>query len=106
MKTPNTWEERFHREFIHKGEDGDDAPENWAWTIKGMPIEVETFIKEQILLAVQEERERVIYEIEKYVDKMIENPLLTQNNEQGSTEADLDSLRRHLQALKTNQKLP
>lgn len=38
--------EEFDEKFIHKGEDGDQAPEEWAWTIKGsFPIEVKDFLK-------------------------------------------------------------
>jgi hypothetical protein len=40
------WEVKFDKEFIHRGEDSDDPPENWAWTLKGsFPIEVKFFIR-------------------------------------------------------------
>lgn len=36
----------FVKLFVHKGEDGDDPPEKWAWTIRGsFPTEVMLWIR-------------------------------------------------------------
>ncbi len=41
---------KFEKLFIHKGEDSDDPPEKWTWTIRGgFPIEVWTWIEKKQL---------------------------------------------------------
>lgn len=46
LKLIQSWEDRFDKLFVHKGEDGDDSPEEWSWTIMGsFPIEVKAFIR-------------------------------------------------------------
>ncbi len=40
--------EEFEKLFVHKGEEGDDDPQQWGWTLRGAPIEVEHWIKEKI----------------------------------------------------------
>ena len=38
--------EEFERKFVHKGEDGDDEPQDWTWNIAGsFPIEVFAFFE-------------------------------------------------------------
>ena len=66
--------ERFIKKFVHKGEDGDDEPEKWEWTIAGAPIEVESFlssaIDEVLRVVAQGIRDKVI----EYVQEAIKNP--------------------------------
>ena len=46
--TEAEWEvlrEEFERLYVHKGEDSDDPPDKWTWTIQGsFPIEVWAWI--------------------------------------------------------------
>ena len=48
----------FEKEFFHKGEDGDDLPEKWNWTIKGMPIEVQSWLTTTLATVERESYER------------------------------------------------
>lgn len=39
----------FDKLYVHKGEDGDDPEEEWAWTIRGgFPIEVKLFLESKL----------------------------------------------------------
>lgn len=39
----------FEEKFVHKGEDGDNPPEKWAWTIMGSySIEVKSFLRQAL----------------------------------------------------------
>lgn len=46
IRDEESWEKDFKSKFVHKGEDGDDPPQKWAWTImSSFPIEVMAFIR-------------------------------------------------------------
>ncbi len=62
--------EGFEKLFVHKGEDGDDPAEKWAWTLRGsFPIEVWVHIEKWLSSAYQQgvkddrERGRSVLEI-------------------------------------------
>lgn len=62
---PAEWEKEFEKLFVHKGEDSDDPPEKWAWTIMGSyPIEVMAFIRTLIAThkarVREDERKRIL----------------------------------------------
>ena len=46
---------KFDEKFVHKGEDGDDSPEDWAWTIIGSyPIEVKLWLSSHLAELLQQ----------------------------------------------------
>lgn len=63
--------EEFEKLFVHKGEDNDQNPQDWGWTIRGsFPIEVEQFIK-TIISTKKEELDR-LKEINRELVKTLE----------------------------------
>lgn len=72
-----TLKKEFEEKFVHKGEDGDDYPENWKWTIQGSyPIEVWAFLEQAISQVREGEREKFL----KWLDESEEALNLTQIN--------------------------
>lgn len=61
MTTPTkTYSEEFDEKFIHKGEDGDDPPEKYTWTIMGSyPIEVKSFHQSRVVLLVEAVNQKI-----------------------------------------------
>lgn len=67
------WEKEFDYKFIHKGEDGDDPADQWAWTIIGSyPIEIKLYIK-KLLLSHTEAQEKALRKKIEGMKKDIDN---------------------------------
>lgn len=53
----------FDKLYVHKGEDGDDPEEEWAWNIRGsFPIEVKLFFEEALKTIASKSAEKAVLE--------------------------------------------
>ena len=67
--------ESFEKKFVHKGEDCNDPPEKWTWTIKGSyPTEVKQFLSQSIDKAVNKALEGV-RDLEPEIREILKNAL-------------------------------